>query len=56
MRLAELLSEVPGVQVVGPAEAEIAGVEHDAVAEADRRAGLDAVRAALRAVLGPIQA
>ena len=29
MRLAELLSEVPGVQVVGPAEAEIAGVEHD---------------------------
>ncbi|HEX7629139.1 MAG TPA: Mur ligase family protein, partial [Candidatus Methylomirabilis sp.] len=29
MRLAELLSEMPGVQVLGPAEAEIAGVEHD---------------------------
>jgi UDP-N-acetylmuramoyl-L-alanyl-D-glutamate--2,6-diaminopimelate ligase len=29
MRLAELLSAVPGALVVGPAEAEIAGVEHD---------------------------
>jgi len=29
MRLTELLPAVPGALVVGPAEAEIAGVEHD---------------------------